>query len=83
MEFAVTVDGKTLWVLAVEGDRVLTSPDGEKLKWVDMADCKFAGLAPPDQPRPVFVLQPQKQGPKLVRAAGSLPGRIRGNHGRG
>ena len=74
MDFAVTVNGKTQWVLTVEGERLLMCLDGEKLKWVEMKDCKFHGVASPEQARPVVVLQPQKQGlstPKLVR----------GNHG--
>ena len=82
MDFAVTVNGKTQWVLAVEGDRVLMALDDVHLKWVEMKDCKFAAVASPEQARPVVVLQPQKK-QKLVRATGSLPIPIRGNHGRG
>ena len=79
MDFAVTVNGKTQWVLAVEGDRLLMCPDDVRLKWVEMKDCKLAAVASPEQARPVVVLQPQKR-PKLDRVT-SLPTRIRGNHG--
>lgn len=76
MDFAVTVNGKTQWVLAVEGDKLLMSPDDKKLVWIPMNQCKLAAVAGPEQPRPVIAIPMPKQGPKL-----SVPRLVRGNHG--
>lgn len=80
MDFAVTVRGKTQWVLAVEGDKVLLCLNDTKLEWVPMSECKFAMVAGPEQARPVVVMQPQKR-PKLARASAPITRLIRGNHG--
>ncbi|KKL70571.1 hypothetical protein LCGC14_2103590 [marine sediment metagenome] len=61
MEFVVKVEGidKSRWVLSVDpvGERFLIAHDDKSLHWVPMAECEFAGAAPPDQPRPVVLIQ--------------------------
>ena len=65
MDFAVwhegIEEGQALWVLAVDGDRVLLAGADQSLYWMPLADCKFARAAGPDQPRPVIVVTPQQQ----------------------
>lgn len=62
MDFAVLANGEEQgrWVLAVDGDHVLITDEEQRLRWVDMADCKFLKVATPEMPRPVVLVQPQK-----------------------
>jgi hypothetical protein len=62
VDFIVKVKGEeeTRWVLAVDGDRPLLTHEDRSLRWVSIADCEFAGAAPPDKPRPVVVVKPQQ-----------------------
>ena len=72
MEFVVKVEGvdQGRWVLSVDpvGERFLIAHDDKSLHWVPMAECEFAGAAPPDQPRPVIAVKPQQQGQQIVVA---------------
>jgi len=64
----VTEEGTAFWVLAVEGERFLVSGHDRVLRWVPMAECRFARLVPPDAPMPVFTVPPNPQngGPPII-----------------
>jgi hypothetical protein len=70
MPFSVEVEGVSKegqgnWVLAVDpaSDQVLLAHQDKSLHWHPMAECTFHGMCPPGAPQPVFVVQPQQQGP--------------------
>lgn len=75
LEFAVKVSGlddQPRWVLAIDpvGERVLLAyGDDNAFHWHPLSDCTFTNFIPPDQPRPVIVLQPE---PGIVAAKGIL-----------
>ncbi len=60
----LTEEGKAKWVLAVDpmGERLLLVHEDRSLHWHPMDKCTFYATVPPDAPRPVFVLEPQREG---------------------
>lgn len=69
LPFSVSVEGLTgegqgKWVLAVDpvGNQLLLAHEDKSLHWHPMDECSFHGIVPPDAPRPVMLVEPQRQG---------------------
>lgn len=66
MDFAVKVAGldegteRARWVLAVDGDRLLTAHDDGSLHWYPLADCRLAKAINPESPKTVIPVQPSR-----------------------
>ena len=57
----VTEEGQAVWVLAVDGERLLTSHSDGSLHWHPLTDCTFAKLVNPEAPQAVIPVQPKPQ----------------------
>ena len=55
----VSEEGQGVWVLAVDREGLLTANKDGELAWYPLAECKFKYLIPPDQPKPVMIVQPK------------------------
>ena len=63
--FAVSVEGLTsegraIWVLAIDGDRLLLAHEDRTLHWHPLAECSFAKLIDPEAPKAVVPVQAQR-----------------------
>lgn len=72
MEFAVTVEGLTkqdqaLWVLAVEGSRLLVVHPDQTMHWHPIEKCRFVKAVDPLAPKPVVPVAPPE--PQITKAS--------------